>query len=389
MGGLVLAALVVAANFEGGSVGKVEQVAANHLRCAVRGQADANQRNRQANWYFFRIDGLTREQVRIDFTDLVGEYNFKPGSHAVTAGTRPVYSYDRKTWRHFADDQVSWDERATMLTVRFRPESGQVWIAHTQPYLRADLKRLVELRHRDLRVTTIARSAHGREIPLLTITDAAVADEDKRSIWVMARQHAWETGTSYVADGLVRFLLSDAESARQMRKGNVFRVIPIFDADGAAEGAVRFNANGYDNNRNWDTADAQRMPEIFAVRRAVEQAGRMDLFLALHNTESVDYVDGPVDEVAAELVRALRAETDFLDAASPRAVARRGAIDAGRMTVNQYLYYTHSVHAYLMELRVERHPTLGRPRTAGDFSAFGGGLARSLAAAVSTTGGRR
>ncbi len=388
MEGLLLAALVVASNFEGGSVGKVEQVAANHLRCAVKGQADANHRNRQANWYFFRIDGLKREPVRIDFTELSGEYNFKPGSHAVTAGTRPVYSYDRKTWRHFADDQVTWDEAATVLTVRFRPEGDQVWIAHTQPYLREDLQRLLELRHPHLSVSTIARSAHGREVPLLTITDAAAGERDKRSIWVMARQHAWETGTSYVADGLVRFLLSNAEAARRLRRENVFQVIPIFDTDGVAEGAVRFNVNGYDNNRNWDTADAEKTPEIFAVRRALEQAGRIDLFLALHNTESADYVDGPADAVAAELVRGLRAGTDFLDAASPRAVTPRESIDPGRMTVNQYLYYQQKVRAYLMELRVERHPALGRPRTAADFSSFGAGLARSLAAAVSGTGGK-
>src|SRR5512139_375685 len=101
---LLAAAIAVSASFEGGSIGRVEQAAPNHLRCAVKGQADQNNRNRQANWYYFRLDGLPKGEFRIDFTDLVGEYNFRPGAHSVTRNSRPVYSYDNRTWKHFTDE---------------------------------------------------------------------------------------------------------------------------------------------------------------------------------------------------------------------------------------------------------------------------------------------
>src|SRR5579883_128335 len=97
------AGIQVSSNFEGGRVGGVEQVSATHLRCAVAGQRDQDGRNRQANWYYFRLDGLPRQQVQIDLVDLAGEYNYHGPVYAVTAGTRPVYSYDGRSWRHFRD----------------------------------------------------------------------------------------------------------------------------------------------------------------------------------------------------------------------------------------------------------------------------------------------
>ena len=388
---LFLAAVItVSASFEGGSLGRVETLAPDHLRCAVKGQADQNGRNRQANWYYFRLDGLPRRELQLELTDLVGEYNFRPGAHAVTRNTRPVFSYDRRTWTHFSDEQVSWDETDIRLTLRFTPRASTLWIAHMPPYGREELNRLLALRHPHLRREIVARTAHHREIPLLTVTDPSAPDAGKRVVWLLARQHAWETGTSWVADGAVRYLLSNDEDARRIRRTTVFKVVPLFDVDGASEGTVRFNAAGYDNNRNWDTADAGSMPEIAAIRAAllawVDSGHRIDLILAMHNTESSDYVEGPVTDpkvrpVAQDLVDRLRASTSFFDPASPRN-SMAAPIDKGRYTINQYLYSERKLPAFLMEMMVERHPDLKRPRTTQDFVEFGAGLAKSLAAAA-------
>jgi hypothetical protein len=226
----------------------------------------------------------------------------------------------------------------------------------------------------------------------LTITDAAVPEANKKAVWLMARQHAWETGTSWVADGAVRFLLSKDAEAAKLRRSTIFKILPLFDADGAAEGAVRFNVNGYDNNRNWDTEDRKLMPEIFAVKSAIlgwlDAGHRIDIFLALHNDESTDYIEGPVatggpavKALADDVVRRLRETTNFYDPRSPRDSMGRGTIDKGRMTVDQNLFAERKVPAFLMELMVERHPKLGRLRTAQDYSDFGAALVKCLALA--------
>ncbi len=391
---LALAAITISTGFEGGSLGRVEQVQPTHLRCAVKGQADQNGRNRQASWYYFRLDHLPAREVQIDFVDLAGEYNFQPGAHAVTRNTRPVFSYDDRTWKHFADTQVSWDERDMRLTVRFKPKQGTMWIAHTTPYLSRDLDRLLSERSPYLTAERIGKSAHGREIVLLSVTDPAVPDAAKRVVWLIARQHAWEAGTSWAADGAVRYLIAGNAQAARIRRTTVFKILPVFDLDGVAEGAVRFNANGYDNNRNWDEVRPTLMPEISAVRKSVlswiASGRRLDILLALHNTESTDYVEGPlkpggprVSMLAKDLSDRLRRETSFYDPESPRESFPAEPIARGRMTVAQGLFAERGIVAFLMELMVDRHPRLGRPRTAEDFAEFGRGLARCLAAAAS------
>jgi murein tripeptide amidase MpaA len=390
---LALAAITIATSFEGGNLGRVERLAPDHLRCAVSGQADQNHRNRQANWYYFRLENLPQQEIQIDFVDLVGEYNFRPGTHAVSRNTRPVFSYDDRTWTHFSDSETSWDDKEIRLTLRFKPARPTMWIAQMAPYTKRDLDRLLSEACPCLKRETVGRSAHGREISLLTITDPAVPNTGKRVVWLMTRQHAWEAGTSWAAEGAVRFLVSNNAEAARIRRTTIFKILPIFDPDGAAEGAVRFNANGYDNNRNWDAIDPKLMPEIAAVRRAVlawlDAGQRLDILLAIHNDESTDYVEGPLNAgvprakaLAKDLVDRLRANTVFYDPLSPRDCFAAGPIAKGRMTVDQDLFTERKVAAFLMELMVDRHPQLGRPRTAQDFMAFGSGLARCLADAA-------
>ncbi|HEY0552157.1 MAG TPA: M14-type cytosolic carboxypeptidase, partial [Verrucomicrobiae bacterium] len=81
-------------NFEGGSLGKIEKLGDTQFRCFVEGQHDERGRNRQANWYYFRMDGVQGREVTLTLTDFVGEYNDKPGSCAMNADTIPVFSYD-------------------------------------------------------------------------------------------------------------------------------------------------------------------------------------------------------------------------------------------------------------------------------------------------------
>src|SRR5262252_5751290 len=86
--------------FEGGNLGEVTVVSPTHLRCAVQGQADHDNRNRQADWYYFELVNLPREPVTIDLVELAGEYDYRAPAYSVTRGTRPVYSYDGKQWTH-------------------------------------------------------------------------------------------------------------------------------------------------------------------------------------------------------------------------------------------------------------------------------------------------
>lgn len=385
---LILAAITITTSFEAGSMGPVEQVSPVHLRCAVKGQADQDGRNRQANWYYFRLDNLPRQEMRIELTGLVGEYNYRAGSHAVTRNTRPVYSYDNRVWSHFPAEAIGWDEKQVRLTIRFTPEHPRLWIAHVPPYTTAHLAKLLgDIGSRtEVKQETAGRTVQGRELPLLTITGADSQGREKKVVWLMARQHAWETGTSWVLDGAVRFLVSATPDAAKLRRDIVWMIFPMADPDGVVNGQVRFNANGYDVNRNWDTADSSRMPEITAMKRAMFawlDSGRpIDLFLAMHNQETGDYVEGPPGALARRFFDALSKTDSFQGAGGPRDSFARGPVDKGRMTVNQALFRERKVPAFLMELGVERNVKLGRLRTTEDNLKFGPDLLRAIASAL-------
>ncbi|MBI4876542.1 MAG: hypothetical protein HY822_18045 [Acidobacteria bacterium] len=385
---LLLAAITITTAFEAGSLGRVEAVSPVHLRCALKGQADQDGRNRQASWYYFRLDGLPKQEVRLELTDLVGEYNYKPGSHAVTRNTRPVYSYDDRTWKHFPDGNIEWDEKQVRLTLRFTPERGRMWIAHVPPYTTAHLARLLGDigRSPHVRQEPAGKTTQGRELPLVTITDLAAPERDKKTIWIMARQHAWETGTSWVVDGAMRFLVSGSPEAARLRREILWKFFPLADPDGVVNGQVRFNTHGFDVNRNWDTAEPSRMAEIAAMKNAmlawIDGGRRIDLFLTLHNQEGGDYIDGPPGDGAQRFFEALAKTDSFQASGGPRNIFARGAVEKGRMTVNQALFHERKVQAFLMELGVERNVKLGRPRTTGDNLAFGPALLQALASVL-------
>jgi len=393
--GAQAAGIGVQAGFEGGSVGKVEEVSPTHLRCAVKGQSDQDHRNRQANWYYFELTNLPREPITIDLVDLAGEYNYQGPAYSVTAGVRPVYSYDDVHWVHFTGQQVSWDAREPHLSLQFIPQRDHVWIAHVEPYTNLNLRNLLDSfpNNPNLTEASVGHTVDGRDMLLLTITGLRTPPARKAVIWLIFRQHAWETGSSWAADGAVRFLLSEDERAARIRDHIIFKIFPLADPDGVARGGVRFNLNGYDLNRNWDTPDPQTMPEIWAQRKSVldwvDAGHRLDLFLSLHNDEQDEYLEAPAEFklLAERVLRELLAQSSF----NPTAPLRDAGTtttpgQSGRMTVDQGLYRDRKLPAMLMEQMIEYDSKLGHVPTAADRSEFGAALVRSLSAAV--IGGR-
>lgn len=85
---------IVHTGFDGARLERVEPVTPDHFRCHLRGDVDQDQRNRQANWYYFRIDNAQGRTVTVDLVGLPGEYNYRANRGAVTQDTVPVWSED-------------------------------------------------------------------------------------------------------------------------------------------------------------------------------------------------------------------------------------------------------------------------------------------------------
>jgi Zinc carboxypeptidase/Cytosolic carboxypeptidase N-terminal domain len=371
----------IATDFEGGSLGKVEQISGTHFRCAVAGQADQTGRNRQASWYSFRLDGAKGREVTITLTDLRGEYNFKPAGLCVRDDTPPLVSTDGKTWRHV--DQISLDKDEA--TFRVTAESDTLWVAHLEPYPASRLDRfLEEIRGAaHLKDEVFGTSVEGRDLHLLTITEfAAESASPPPTVWLMCRQHAWETGTSFVGEGAIRYLLSD--EAAPLRKSLVFKILPMMDPDGCARGGVRFNRNGYDLNRNWDSADPDNpehrrlMPEICAAKRILHAFS--GFFLTLHNQETGEWLSSSEKNrpIAERFFAALQQRTTFNPSEKgPRPPAAKPT--PGRASVYEYLDGQRGMSAFLLEQGITRSSKLGHLPTSQDRLEFGRQLIRVMA----------
>ncbi len=375
--------------FEGASLGKIEKLGDAAFRLHVEGQSDERGRNRQTTWFYFRMDNVAGRELTLTFTDWVGEYNDKPGACPMGPTLRPVFSYDGETWQHC--EPVVWDDVKKESTLKFRPERGTVWLAHIPPYPHSKLLKLLgELDHSShARTEVIGKTALGRDLHLVSVTNFERPDAAKKVVWLQARQHAWEAGTSHVMEGALRFVTSDEPAARALRDKVVFKFTPMMDPDGCALGKVRFNAHGWDVNRHWDKVDLRDprwlklMPEIWYVKKAILAAHAsqpIDLLVNMHNTETAEYLDTMVDDEAGQaklqrLFTRLVAETSF----DPS--RKLGIVTAPGNTTN-VLWKERRVPIALMEQRVGPSAKLGRLPTVADRLAFGRQLIVQMAETV-------
>lgn len=119
---------------------------------------------------------------------------------------------------------------------------------------------------------------------MLHVRQGELPSEQRFGVWVQARQHAWESGSSWVAQGFAEWLLSDEAEASWLREHAEVFVVPIMDIDNTAAGNGGKDALPQDHNRDW--SPKPHWNEVQAAQRKVAELvaeQRMDVFLDLHN----------------------------------------------------------------------------------------------------------
>lgn len=271
--------ITISCQFDSGAIEVLRADDPNDIQLHIRKDNAAD----IAQWFHFRLQGAAGVPVTLRFAN-AGQSAYPKGWE----GYRVVASHDRQHWQRI---ETHYD--GTIMTAQLTPHSNSVYLAYFEPYSWE--------RHLDL-IASAAASEHvqlerlgasldGRDIDLLHITDAtsAVAEADKRHVWLIARQHPGETMAEWFAEGfLERLLDTDDPVARVLLQRCVFHVVPNMNPDGSVRGNLRTNAAGANLNREWLEPTMERSPEVFLVRRAMEQIG-VDLFLDAHGDEALPY----------------------------------------------------------------------------------------------------
>ncbi len=153
--------------------------------------------------------------------------------------------------------------------------------------------------HRLVRsIHSIGSSSQGRPIELVTLTDSSVPDAGKHRVWVHAAVHPAETTAPLMAEGLIDYLLGGSSRAEQLMDELIVEIVPLANPDGTALGNYRTTANSVNLEEQWAAPYSSTVPEVAALRTAIEQRmgtpaqpapQPIEVLLNLHSSHNVSY----------------------------------------------------------------------------------------------------
>jgi Zinc carboxypeptidase len=291
--------------------------------------------NRAAGHIHFLIHARPGAKLTLEFRNLDNVWNAQPGSVARELRTVSI-SEDGRVWRAVPTDSLP-DNR---VQLRVEMPGPRLYVARIEPYRLSDLERLLASIGSDRRVeiTPIGKTVAGRNLEVVRIGDPAAPYR----VFVRARAHPWESGSNWVAQGLIQRLLKNDEEARRFLKLYTLYAMPMANKDGVARGGTRFNLLGKDLNRNWDRpADPRLSPENAALENWLEKmiAGgrRPHLAIELHNDGGgrLHISRPPVPQLERHLERMailedlLRKKTWFTEGSTNAAFRNSGTLGDG------------------------------------------------------------
>ncbi len=230
-------------------------------------------------WFYFRLTGARGVPCHARLMNAGGSAYAKGWEDY-----RPVASYDREHWFRL---DASFD--GSVLDITFTPDEDAIWIAYFAPYSmqrHADLIASVQSAPR-VRLSVLGQTLDGQDMDLLHISDGH--DGDKKTCWIIARQHPGESMAEWWMEGFIARLIDETDPvARELLKRCDFYVVPNMNPDGSRRGHLRTNAAGANLNREWDKPDMARSPEVFLVREKMRATGAQ-FCLDVHGDEALPY----------------------------------------------------------------------------------------------------
>ncbi|KAJ1429022.1 hypothetical protein B484DRAFT_329208, partial [Ochromonadaceae sp. CCMP2298] len=260
----------------------------------------------QRQWFFFRVQQTKKRAYRFNLVNL---------SHHIPAlqrGMRPAvisefaYKHGGTGWQRVGEDVTyhrtgagggtSASDFTYSFTYTFEHAKDVVYFALAPPYTYTQLQNVIfqlhgdpELR-RDFTVKPLCRTLAGNRCDLLDLEKHSgelrrIENSKKKAIFVTARAHGGETQSSWMAEGLIRFLLGGAPTANLLRQNFVFYIVPMLNPDGVVNGQSRCNIAGKDLNTHWDAPVAALQPTVYHLKkllREVQARSTVVAFIDLH-----------------------------------------------------------------------------------------------------------
>lgn len=221
-----------------------------------------------ARWYYFKMTGTKDKEVILNIKN--------------SDARRPYYSYDNKNWTRFSA-QESPDEK----TIIKKYDQDEVYIAYYIPYTYTRLlNKIIGWVNNDWTdLSSIGKSEHGRNMPLLTITNRN-GKTNKKVVYIHGRVHTSETPGTWHLERMIDVLTSDTPYGHALRENVIYYILPFTNPDGVVEGMSRSNSNGVNMEVNWDDPEEVTTQEVKNMRAFLQSLlakGGVDVFLNMHS----------------------------------------------------------------------------------------------------------
>ena len=237
--------------------------------------------NRAAGHFHFLIEARTGSVLNLEFKNLDNVWNGQPGSVAKELKAA-VISQDGRNWKSVPLQGLP--DNRVRLTVEM--PGPRLYVARVEPYRLSDLAHLLETISTNplVKIEAIGKTVEGRPLEIVRIGNP----HTQHRVFLRARAHPWEAGSSWVVEGLISRLLQDDELSKKWLGFYCVYLLPMANKDGVAHGRTRFNLEGKDLNREWNKpSDPQLTPENYALEKWLEAMIRSgqapQLALELHN----------------------------------------------------------------------------------------------------------
>lgn len=192
-----------------------------------------------------------------------------------------AFSYDKITWYRISGSIVGDSKEFSNNYNR-----STVYFSHGYPYVYSRLNDLISQYNGNpfVNISNVSTSELGRAVKLFRFTIPNVNDSGKVSVWILGRNHAMESHSNYVVEGLMNFLASGDSKADYLRSKAIIYVVPIMDVDMTAIGGTGKDQNPVDFNRDWDSPsywNAVRDVKTKIIQTSAQN--RLKIFIDSHN----------------------------------------------------------------------------------------------------------
>ena len=266
--------MIISSQFDGGNIECLDAGDPRAVRLCIRKDSHAD----FYQWFYFRASNVRGLDCRYVIEN-AGAASYPKG----WSGYRAAASYDRESWfrvpTEFDGDQLVFEHCA---------EEDAVYFAYFAPYpmeRHADLLAFAQASER-CRLETLGTTLDGQPLDCLRFGEA---DDGRKVIWMVARQHPGETMAEWWMEGLINRLVDDSDPVvNAILDRAVLYLVPNMNPDGSRRGHLRTNAAGANLNREWDKASAERSPEVLCVLNRMLETG-LDFGLDVHGDEALPY----------------------------------------------------------------------------------------------------